>query len=136
MQRRQSSAPRTAMHRLRRPFQHSCLSQVSKDGTIKRAYRLHDGQVIESVLMPYADGRRTACISSQVTHPLQTPQPLEAWHRQPWRLRREARLRPVPDAATAGRVRDGLHLLRHGPDGVLAATDGDGDPGAGASAHR
>jgi 23S rRNA (adenine2503-C2)-methyltransferase len=37
----------------------------SKDGTIKRAYRCHDGQVIESVLMPYADGRYTACISSQ-----------------------------------------------------------------------
>ena len=38
---------------------------VSKDGTVKRAYRLPDGQLIESVLMPYADGRRTACISSQ-----------------------------------------------------------------------
>ena len=37
----------------------------SKDGTIKRAYRLHDGQIIESVLMPYDDGRYTACISSQ-----------------------------------------------------------------------
>lgn len=40
--------------------------QVSRDGTIKRAYRLRDGQLIESVLMPYADGRQTACISSQV----------------------------------------------------------------------
>lgn len=39
--------------------------QTSKDGTIKRAYRLGDGQLIESVLMPYEDGRRTACISSQ-----------------------------------------------------------------------
>lgn len=39
--------------------------QVSKDGTKKLAYRLSDGQVIESVLMPYSDGRRTACISSQ-----------------------------------------------------------------------
>ena len=38
---------------------------VSKDGTIKRAYRLHDDQLIESVLMPYEDGRYTACISSQ-----------------------------------------------------------------------
>ena len=38
---------------------------VSKDGTTKRAYALHDGQLIESVLMPYEDGRRTACISSQ-----------------------------------------------------------------------
>ncbi|CAM9560980.1 unnamed protein product [Sphacelaria rigidula] len=39
--------------------------QTSKDGTRKRAYRLADGQLIESVLMPYSDGRRTACISSQ-----------------------------------------------------------------------
>ena len=38
---------------------------ISKDGTIKRAYKLHDGQLIESVLMPYEDGRYTACISSQ-----------------------------------------------------------------------
>jgi hypothetical protein len=39
--------------------------QVSKDGTKKRAYELFDGQLIESVLMPYDDGRNTACISSQ-----------------------------------------------------------------------
>ena len=39
--------------------------QTSKDGTVKRLYRLSDGQLIESVLMPYRDGRRTACISSQ-----------------------------------------------------------------------
>ena len=39
--------------------------QRSKDGTIKRVYRLHDGQLVESVLMVYEDGRRTACISSQ-----------------------------------------------------------------------
>ena len=38
---------------------------VSKDGTRKRAYRLKDNQLIESVLMPYEDGRQTACISSQ-----------------------------------------------------------------------
>jgi 23S rRNA (adenine2503-C2)-methyltransferase len=42
------------------------VEQVSKDGTRKRAYMLHDGKMIESVLMPYEDGRRTACISSQV----------------------------------------------------------------------
>jgi 23S rRNA (adenine2503-C2)-methyltransferase len=41
------------------------LEQISKDGTIKRAYRLTGGQVIESVLMPYRDGRYTACVSSQ-----------------------------------------------------------------------
>jgi len=40
--------------------------QVSpKDGTIKRLYRLRDGYLIESVLMPYEDGRWTSCISSQ-----------------------------------------------------------------------
>jgi len=39
--------------------------QQSTDGTIKRLYRLTDGRQIESVLMPYSDGRRTACISSQ-----------------------------------------------------------------------
>ncbi|MCB9675902.1 MAG: 23S rRNA (adenine(2503)-C(2))-methyltransferase RlmN [Alphaproteobacteria bacterium] len=39
--------------------------QRSKDGTVKRLYRLADGKLVETVLMPYADGRRTACISSQ-----------------------------------------------------------------------
>ena len=39
--------------------------QNSADGTLKRLYDLGDGQLIESVLMPYNDGRRTACISSQ-----------------------------------------------------------------------
>jgi 23S rRNA (adenine2503-C2)-methyltransferase len=41
------------------------IQQTSKDGTQKIAYRLLDGQIIESVLMPYRDGRYTACISSQ-----------------------------------------------------------------------
>jgi 23S rRNA (adenine2503-C2)-methyltransferase len=44
---------------------HLEVEQISNDGTKKRAYKLHDGQMIESVLMPYEDGRRTACISSQ-----------------------------------------------------------------------
>lgn len=39
--------------------------QASKDGTRKRLYRLGDGPLVETVLMPYADGRRTACISTQ-----------------------------------------------------------------------
>jgi 23S rRNA (adenine2503-C2)-methyltransferase len=39
--------------------------QSSKDGTLKRLYRLVDGQLIEAVLMPYDDERRTACISTQ-----------------------------------------------------------------------
>jgi 23S rRNA (adenine2503-C2)-methyltransferase len=39
--------------------------QSSTDGTTKRLYSLADGQLIESVLMPYDDDRRTACISTQ-----------------------------------------------------------------------
>jgi len=39
--------------------------QRSKDGTIKNAMKLHDGLVVESVLIP-TDKRITACISSQV----------------------------------------------------------------------
>ncbi len=40
--------------------------QLSLDGqTTKRLFRLQDGQLIESVLMEYDDGRRTACISTQ-----------------------------------------------------------------------
>jgi 23S rRNA (adenine2503-C2)-methyltransferase len=39
--------------------------QSSHDGTVKRLYRLADGQLIEAVLMPYDDDRRTACISTQ-----------------------------------------------------------------------
>jgi 23S rRNA (adenine2503-C2)-methyltransferase len=39
--------------------------QTSRDGTIKRALQFQDGQIIEAVMMPYDDGRRTVCISSQ-----------------------------------------------------------------------
>ena len=39
--------------------------QRSNDGTIKNAVRLHDGLVVESVLIPTAT-RTTACVSSQV----------------------------------------------------------------------
>lgn len=39
--------------------------QKSSDGTIKNAFRLYDGNVIEGVLIPAAD-RMTACVSSQV----------------------------------------------------------------------
>jgi 23S rRNA (adenine2503-C2)-methyltransferase len=39
--------------------------QSSSDGTTKRLYTLADGQLIEAVLMPYDDDRRTACISTQ-----------------------------------------------------------------------
>lgn len=39
--------------------------QRSEDGTIKNAVKLHDGLIVESVLIP-AESRITACISSQV----------------------------------------------------------------------
>lgn len=39
--------------------------QRSSDGTIKNAVKLHDGLVVESVLIP-AEKRITACVSSQV----------------------------------------------------------------------
>jgi 23S rRNA (adenine2503-C2)-methyltransferase len=42
---------------------HTC--QHSSDGTIKSAFRLHDKELIEGVLIP-ADSRMTACVSSQV----------------------------------------------------------------------
>lgn len=40
-------------------------SQISRDRTIKNAFRLYDGNIIEGVLIP-ADDRMTACVSSQV----------------------------------------------------------------------
>ncbi|RZJ31938.1 MAG: 23S rRNA (adenine(2503)-C(2))-methyltransferase RlmN [Flavobacterium sp.] len=39
--------------------------QRSSDGTVKNAVRLHDGLVVESVLIP-TNARTTACVSSQV----------------------------------------------------------------------
>lgn len=39
--------------------------QRSSDGTIKNAVKLHDGLIVESVLIP-TDTRTTACVSSQV----------------------------------------------------------------------
>ena len=41
--------------------------QHSSDGTVKSRFRLHDGHLIESVLIPVpADDRYTVCVSSQV----------------------------------------------------------------------
>ena len=61
--------PIALRHRVKEELRFGSMSveveQISTDGTIKRAYSLHDGQLIESVLMPYRDGRQTACISSQ-----------------------------------------------------------------------
>ncbi len=39
--------------------------QVSSDRTIKSGFRLHDGHLVEGVLIP-AEDRMTACVSSQV----------------------------------------------------------------------
>ena len=46
---------------------HTDIDQVQKsdDGTLKNAVRLHDGKIVESVLIP-TDTRSTACVSSQV----------------------------------------------------------------------
>jgi 23S rRNA (adenine2503-C2)-methyltransferase len=42
-------------------------SQFSKDGTIKTGWKLYDGEVIESVLIPLTEEKRyTLCVSSQV----------------------------------------------------------------------
>ncbi|WP_316811355.1 23S rRNA (adenine(2503)-C(2))-methyltransferase RlmN [Pedobacter heparinus] len=40
-------------------------SQISTDHTIKNAFRLYDGNIVEGVLIPM-DDRMTACVSSQV----------------------------------------------------------------------
>ena len=39
--------------------------QRSSDGTVKNAVKLHDGLIVESVLIP-TEKRTTACVSSQV----------------------------------------------------------------------
>lgn len=38
----------------------------SKDGTVKFLWKLNDGECIESVFLPYRDGRRSVCISTQM----------------------------------------------------------------------
>ena len=40
--------------------------QISSDKTIKNAFKLFDGSIVEGVLIPTSSGRMTACISSQV----------------------------------------------------------------------
>lgn len=65
-----SNLPKTLRERLQQEATLGNLELVleqhsKRDNTTKRLYRLHDGQLIESVLMPYEDHRRTACISSQ-----------------------------------------------------------------------
>src|SRR5437588_5931507 len=54
------------------PF--SCLSveheSRARDGTIKALFRTGDGRPVEAVLMEYADGRRSLCLSSPSGCPL------------------------------------------------------------------
>jgi len=62
--------PQALRERLAAEFRRQGLAleaeQRSSDGqTVKRLWRLPDGQMIESVLMAYDDERRTACISTQ-----------------------------------------------------------------------
>ncbi len=40
------------------------------DGTVKALFATHDGRPVEAVLMRYADGRRSLCLSSQSGCPL------------------------------------------------------------------
>ncbi|MDR1747820.1 MAG: 23S rRNA (adenine(2503)-C(2))-methyltransferase RlmN [Spirochaetaceae bacterium] len=52
-----------------------CSASVSEtlrdpDGTIKLKVRLHDGHVVETVLLVDAEGRKTACVSSQAGCPV------------------------------------------------------------------
>jgi 23S rRNA (adenine2503-C2)-methyltransferase len=42
----------------------------SRDGTVKALFRTYDGRPVEAVLMRYADGRRSVCLSSQSGCPL------------------------------------------------------------------
>src|SRR5450759_3849782 len=42
----------------------------SRDGTVKALFRTHDDRPVEAVLMRYADGRRSICVSSQSGCPL------------------------------------------------------------------
>ena len=43
--------------------------QVSKDGSTKWAFELSDGNIIETVLLQFRDGRNTVCVSSQAGCP-------------------------------------------------------------------
>lgn len=65
-----SNLPKALRERLSAETQVGVLKQVaekhSSDGhTVKLLFQLHDGQLIESVLMGYDDDRQTACISTQ-----------------------------------------------------------------------
>ncbi len=63
--------PKSLISKLESDFQINPLDvdkkQVSTDGTIKNRIKLHDGHLVESVLIPVEEtSRYTACVSSQV----------------------------------------------------------------------
>lgn len=65
-----SNLPQSLREKLKAETQMGALTPVverhSTDGhTVKYLFRLNDGQMIETVLMGYDDGRQTACISTQ-----------------------------------------------------------------------
>jgi len=64
-----SNLSKTLREKLKKEFSINHITmdnqQLSSDGTIKSAFRLHDNHLIEGVLIP-ADDRMTACVSSQV----------------------------------------------------------------------
>ena len=64
-----SNLSKSLREKLKEHFSINCAtirqSQVSSDKTIKNSFTLHDGNVIEGVLIPTLD-RMTACVSSQV----------------------------------------------------------------------
>ncbi|HET6623955.1 MAG TPA: 23S rRNA (adenine(2503)-C(2))-methyltransferase RlmN, partial [Gaiellaceae bacterium] len=69
-----TTLPRTLRAELERDVPFSTLEVVtereSRDGTVKTLFRTHDGHPVEAVLMPYRDGRRSLCLSSQSGCPL------------------------------------------------------------------
>ena len=64
-----TNLPKAFREELKKEFSINALAvnntQVSNDGTIKSAFKLYDGHLVEGVLIP-ADDRMTACVSSQV----------------------------------------------------------------------
>ncbi len=69
-----SNLPRALRDTLAVSVPYSTLSVVeeaqSRDGTVKALFRTADGHPVEAVLMPYRDGRRSLCLSSQSGCPL------------------------------------------------------------------
>lgn len=69
-----SNLPKELRRELRERVPFSTLTHLmdakSKDGTVKALFHTAEGRPIEAVLMRYADGRRSICVSSQSGCPL------------------------------------------------------------------